>query len=550
MIIIAATNSFQALLIQPAVDQTLFNEHSNSKMLLQIPILIICVTVGKGVSMYYQQVLGTAITTKIINSIRLKVFKSFIRSDIQTFNEGSTARMVSVMLNDVNGMMGAISMLMSGVFKNFFSVIFLLAVMVYMNLKLTLVALIGFPLAAIPIIIVYKRINKYMTQNQLKMEAFTVVADDALRSVKVVKSYNSEEKEIDKLDDALNGLYKLAWRIARVSNIPSPLNETLIGVGTAAVLFYGGSLVMDGSSTPGSFFAFFAALMMAYKPMKSVGGLGAQLQICMICAARVFSHMDKLPKITDKPDAKKLENVKGEIEFKNVSFNYNAEVKALSDISFKLEAGKKYALVGNSGGGKSTVMNLLLRFYDTSSGEILIDGNNIKDVTMRSLRENISYVGQDVQLFDDTILENIRYGKPEASLEEVIEAAKMAEAHEFIEKLPQKYNSKAGQNGQNLSGGQRQRISIARAILRNTPILLLDEATSALDPISEKLIQKALEKLMEGKTSLTIAHRLSTVVNSDTIFVVGSGKIIEQGTHEQLLEQGEHYKSLYATQFK
>jgi len=549
MMLIAATNSFQALLIQPAVDNTLFNTATDNT-LYQIPIMIIVVTLMKGIAMYYQQVLSASTAAMINNQIRLRLYSSFIRYDIADHNNSSSAKMISLLVNDINGMMGAINLLISGVFKNLFSAVFLIAVMAYMNLKLTLIALIALPLAIVPFAIVYRKINKYTKQNQEQLEMFTVVADDGLRAVRLVKSINAENYEIGRLQRSLNGLYRIMWRIARVSNIPSPLNETLIGVGTAAVLFYGGSLVMSGNATPGSFFAFFAALMMAYKPLKSVGGLGSQLQICLICAGRVFNAIDKKPKITDAENAKKLENVKGNISFDNVGFSYREGVKALDDISFNVEAGKHYAFVGHSGGGKSTIMSLLLRFYDVTSGAIKIEGQDIRSVTLQSLRDNISYVGQDVQLFDLTVKENILYAKQNATDEEIIDAAKMAEAHEFIIQMPNGYASPVGQNGQKLSGGQRQRISIARAILKNSPILLLDEATSALDPISESLIQKALTKLMEGRTTLTIAHRLSTVIKADRIFVMQSGKIVEHGTHNELMEKGTLYKDLYSTQFQ
>jgi subfamily B ATP-binding cassette protein MsbA len=386
------------------------------------------------------------------------------------------------------------------------------------------------------------------------MESYTILMDDSLKASKVVKSYAAEEYEISRINDILKRLYKLSWKTARTSNVPGPLNETLVGVGIAAVLLYGGGLVVGGDATPGSFFAFFAAMMMAYKPLKSLSGINIQMQMCLVCAKRVFEMLDVETKIIDKPNAKILENVKGNIEFDNVTFNYSgnydSERNALQNINFKLEAGKSYAFVGHSGGGKSTIMNLLLRFYDPVSGVIKIDGNNISDVTINSLRSNISYVGQDVQLFDDTIFENIKYNNISANEEQVVEAAKLAEAHDFISALPERYNMRVGQNGQKLSGGQRQRISIARAILKNSPILLLDEATSALDPVSEKLVQKAFEKLMQGKTTLTIAHRLSTVLKADKIFVLRNGSIIEHGSHKELLSLNGEYANLYSKQFQ
>ncbi|MDX1948945.1 MAG: ABC transporter ATP-binding protein [Rickettsiales bacterium] len=549
MILVAGTNSMQALLIQPAVDETLFSKNSANAALYQIPILILVVTIAKAIFTYYQVVLSSLINNILINGMRLRLFRKFITSDMEYFNNYSSAKMLSNILNDINGMMGAINLILSGVFKNALSVIFLFAVMIYMNPTLTLISLIGVPLAIYPIILVYKKINKHMVNNQQQLELFTVVMDDSLRGAKVVKAYNAEDYETEKVNKSLLQLQKLAWKIARISNIPSQLNEALIGVGTAAVLLYGGSLVVNGTSTPGSFFSFFAALMMAYKPMKAVSGMNVQLHLCLICAKRVFNLIDYKNKIIDKIDAKTLSNVKGNINFEDVSFQYSDGKKVLENLSFKLESGKKYALVGHSGGGKSTILNLILRFYDVSSGKILIDENDVRDVTQKSLRDAIAYVGQEVQLFDDTIFENIRYTKKDATIDDVINAAKIAEAHEFISQFENGYYSQVGQNGAKLSGGQRQRIAIARAVISGSPILLLDEATSALDTNSENEIKIALQKLMQGKTTIAIAHRLTTVINSDEILVISKGKIIERGSHKALLELNGEYANLYFKQF-
>jgi subfamily B ATP-binding cassette protein MsbA len=551
MIVIASTNSFQALLIQPAVDQTLFNVgDQGGNFLYQIPILIFVVTLSKGIATYYQQVISSTTIVKMTNDLRVRLYEKYIKSDMEFYNNSSSANMMSSMYNDVQGMMGGINLLISGIFKNFFSVIFLFAVMLYQNPMLTLVSLVGLPLAIYPIYIVYRKVDKYMYKSQEQLANFTVLMDDSLRSAKVVKSYNAEEYEIGRMRKTLNGLFNSMWRIARVSNITGPLNEALIGIGTAAVLFYGGSLVVGGDATPGSFFSFFTALMMAYKPMKAVGGLNIQLQMCLVCARRVFEIMDAKPKIVDKPNAIALANVNGDIKFEDVHFSYIKDKKALNGINLHIEAGKTYAFVGHSGGGKSTIMSLLLRFYDPDSGSIKVEGHDIRDVTMNSLRHHISYVGQDVQLFDDTIKENIKYSNREATDEDIINAAKMAEAHDFIMECSSQYETQMGQNGQKFSGGQRQRISIARAILRNTPILLLDEATSALDPISEKQVQIAIAHLMQGKTTLVIAHRLSTVMNADKIFVINHGKIVEEGTHNELLAKNGEYAILYSKQFQ
>jgi subfamily B ATP-binding cassette protein MsbA len=324
----------------------------------------------------------------------------------------------------------------------------------------------------------------------------------------------------------------------------------LAGIGVAAVIWYGGHQVITGQTTPGAFFSFFAAMMMAYKPLKSVSNMNSGVQMGLAATTRLYKLLDEKPEIIDKPNAIDLPNVKGDIEFSQVCFSYIEGKQALNEVNFKIPAGKTVALVGHSGGGKSTIMSMILRFYDPSSGVIKLDGHDIKDLSIKSLRSSMSVVNQEVMLFDDTVLENIRYGKVDATEEQIIQAAKLAEADEFIQELPEKYHSKVGQNGIRLSGGQRQRIAIARAILYDAPILLLDEATSALDPISEKLIKDALAKLMKNRTSLVIAHRLSTVIHCDKIIVISHGQVVEEGTHQELLDKNGMYANLYLKQFE
>ena len=366
------------------------------------------------------------------------------------------------------------------------------------------------------------------------------------------KAYDCENFEISRMKKIIENVFIMGKKMSRISLIASPFVETLGGIGVAAVIWYGGMQVIEGTTTPGAFFSFFTAMLMAYRPLKSVSGMNSGVQLGLASLTRIYTMLDKKPEIVDKPNAIKIDikKVKGDINFDNVSFSYIDDKLALDKINLSIPAGKTTALVGHSGGGKSTIMSMILRFYDPSSGSIKLDNHDIRDLTISSLRSSMSVVNQEVMLFDDTIIENIRYGKENATKEQIIEAAKMAEADQFIQELPDKYETKVGQNGIRLSGGQRQRIAIARAILYNSPILLLDEATSALDPISEKLIKDALAKLMKNKTSIVIAHRLSTVMHADKIVVISNGKIVEEGTHKTLLKKNGAYAKLYHKQFE
>jgi subfamily B ATP-binding cassette protein MsbA len=417
------------------------------------------------------------------------------------------------------------------------------------SIELSLIAFIGFPLAAYPIYKIGRKLRNLSFRNQEMAGKFNSQMSDTLQYSKLVKAYHCEEFEINRMAKIIDSIYKMGRKISKLSLISSPFVESLAGFGVAAVIWYGGMQVINGTTTPGAFFSFFAAMMMAYRPLKSISGMNSGIQLGLAAATRFYQSLDEKPKIVDKNNAIDLQQVKGDIEFSNVNFHYQENQQTINNLNFCIKSGQSVALVGHSGGGKSTIMSLILRFYDPSSGKIILDGNNIADLTLKSLRSSMSVVNQEVMLFDDTILENIRYGKTNASEEQIIRAAKMAEADEFILALPQKYHTKVGQNGIRLSGGQRQRIAIARAILYDAPILLLDEATSSLDPISERLIKDALAKLMQGRTSVIIAHRLSTIMHCDKIIVIQEGRAVEEGSHRELLAKNGFYANLYHKQF-
>jgi subfamily B ATP-binding cassette protein MsbA len=548
MLVIAGTTSFHAWLIKPALDSVFVEK--NTTALVFIPIVVLLVTVIKGFATYYQLLTMNLLTMRITSDMRLRLYEHFIRSDIAKLHSKSSGDMIASIINEITSVVGLITTAMNGFVKQFFTLGALILVMFNQSVELSLVAFIGFPLAAYPIYRIGKRLRNLSYKNQEIASKFNSQMSDTLQYSKLVKAYHCEDFEVKRMGLIVDSAFKMAKKISRISLISSPFVESLAGIGVAAVIWYGGHQVITGQTTPGAFFSFFAAMMMAYKPLKSVSNMNSGVQMGLAATTRLYKLLDEKPEIIDKPNAIDLPNVKGDIEFSQVCFSYIEGKQALNEVNFKIPAGKTVALVGHSGGGKSTIMSMILRFYDPSSGVIKLDGHDIKDLSIKSLRSSMSVVNQEVMLFDDTVLENIRYGKVDASEEQIIQAAKLAEADEFIQELPEKYHSKVGQNGIRLSGGQRQRIAIARAILYDAPILLLDEATSALDPISEKLIKDALAKLMKNRTSLVIAHRLSTVIHCDKIIVISHGQVVEEGTHQELLDKNGMYANLYLKQFE
>lgn len=549
MLVIAGTTSFHAYLVKPALDSVFVDKDATA--LLYIPLLVLGVTVIKGFATYFQLLLMNIMNLRIMTDMRLRMYGHFIKSDISKLHSNSSGNMMASIFNEIGMITGMMNTAINGFVKQFFTLFALIGVMFYQSVELSLVAFVGFPLAAYPIYRLGQKLRKLSYKNQEMAGKFASQMTDTLQYSKLVKSYNCEDFEVRRMSRIVEDIFKMGKKISRISLVASPFVESLGGIGVAAVIWYGGYQVMHGQTTPGAFFSFFTAMLMAYRPLKSVSGMNSGIQLGLAASTRFYRAIDDLPKIVDKENAIELSDVKGDIAFENVDFSYIEEKKALDDVNLDIKAGQTVALVGHSGGGKSTIMNMILRFYDVESGCIKVDGNDIRDVKLKSLRKSMSVVNQEVMLFDDTVMENIRYGKENATQEEIIAAARLAEADEFISQLTEGYDTKIGQNGVRLSGGQRQRIAIARAILYNAPILLLDEATSALDPISERLIKEALDKLMANRTTIVIAHRLSTVIHADKIFVISGGKVVEAGTHKELLEKdGGVYANLYSKQFE
>lgn len=548
MFVVAGTTATHAYLVKPALDEVFVKK--NTAVLVIIPVVIMIITIIKAFASYFQMLMMNYINIYITADLRKELYGHFIYSDISDLNRTSSGEMISKIMMDIGRITGGISVAVNGFFKQLVTLISLIGVMFYQSVELSLIAFIGFPLAIYPVYKIGRKLRGLSFGDQAMAQKFISQMDDSLQYGKLVKSYNCEDFEVKRMSGIIDGITKIGKKITRLSLISSPFVEMLGGVGVAAVIWYGGFQVLKGTTTPGAFFSFFTAMMMAYKPLKSVSGMNSGIQLGLGATERYFETIDQKPKIKDKEGAKTIEDPKGHIKFHDVHFNYVEDKTALNGINLNIESGKVVALVGPSGGGKSTIMSMILRFYDPKSGAITLDDHDIRDLTIDSLRQSMSVVNQEVMLFDDSVFENIRYGKQDATEEQIMEAAKLAEADEFIRDLPDKYHTQIGQNGVMLSGGQRQRIAIARAILYNSPILLLDEATSALDPISEHLIKNALNKLMKGKTTVVIAHRLSTVMHADKICVVMNGKIVEEGTHKELLQKQGEYANLYNKQFE
>ena len=416
--------------------------------------------------------------------------------------------------------------------------------------RLALISFFVFPVAIYPIARLGKRMRKVTANTQDETGLFTAILDQSFQGIRVVKAYGMEGYETDRVSTLVERIFKLTIKSARIRALSSPIMETLGGTAVAVVIVYGGYRVINQNLDPGSFFSFITALLLAYEPMKRLANLNASLQEGLAGAQRLFDLLDIAPAIQDRPGAQPLPvPATGAITLDHVSFAYVTEQPALKDVSMKIPAGKTVALVGPSGAGKSTILNLIPRFHDVDGGTITIDGMDVRDATLASIYANISLVSQEVMLFDDTVLANIAYGKPGASLAEIEDAARHAAALDFIRELPQGFETMVGERGVKLSGGQRQRLAIARAILKNAPILLLDEATSSLDTESERHVQTALDHLMQNRTTLVIAHRLSTVVDADLIYVIQNGSIVECGSHTELVAKAGAYEKLYALQF-
>lgn len=543
MLVVAASTATTAYLLQPTIDEIFVNK--NQFYMIAMPLAFIVVGFLNAAADFGQQLALKYVGQRVVSDMQLDLFSHLVHADITLFHDQSSGRLISRLTNDIMLMRQSVSQVFTGAIKETCTMLFLGGMLVYKDWEMSLLAIFILVFAVMPITKLGKRMRRIADATQSQLGDFTAQLDDIFQGVRVVKSYHREDYEVERARLTIRQLFKLYYRASRTQSLASPIVGFVGTVAMAAVVAYSGYQAIHDGMTAGQITSFIASMVMAYRPIRTLAGLNTQMQEGMAAAGRFFSVIDTKPSIADVADAAPLAVQHGHIAFEDVSFHYATGSGGVSQLSFTVPAGKTVALVGASGSGKTTIMNLLLRFYDPAQGRITIDGADIRHCTLASLRQSLAFVSQDIVLFNDTIRANIAYGRLDATEEDIIAAAKKAHAHEFISALPEGYDTQIGPLGVKLSGGQRQRLSIARAILKNAPILLLDEATSALDTTSERAVQEALTDLMQGRTTLVIAHRLSTIQEADTILVLDGGKIRDQGRHDQLIITSPIYRTMH-----
>ena len=549
-VIVAGSTSSIAWLLDPAIEKLFINK--DQTLIYLIPIFIVVAFTTKGLSLYTAKVLLINVAEEVKKSIQSDMIKALIKSDTKFIESKHSGKYISNLNFDVELIKNVLSINLLNLIKDSLTLCGLLGVMFYQNWKLSLVAIIMIPLASIAAKSLGKRMGKVSTQAQERSGFLNKHLVEIFKNHKLIKIFQKENFESNRSDELISNLANKVKKINTVYVRSTPIMETLTGIMIAFLIFYSGRLIMSEELEINNFFSFLAAMMLAYQPVRSLATLNIGIQQGISAGKRIIPILDIKNEITNKEECDPIKLSKGEIVFNNVNFSYlkDAEQKTLKSVNISIEGGKISAFVGHSGAGKSTLLNLIPRFYDPDSGEIKIDNQSIHNVKLKSLRENISIVSQDTTLFDDTVINNIKYANLDATDNEVFEAAELAYATEFISKLKDGYNTVIGENGVRLSGGEKQRLSIARAILKKTKIILLDEATSSLDAETESKIQKAINHLTKDKTSLIIAHRLSTILNSDKIFVLDQGQVIDQGNHDDLIKKSIIYKNFYEKQLR
>ena len=548
-LVLAASTSSIAWLLDPAVEK-LFIEKNQNLMLL-IPLGIIVAFASKGLSLYAAKSIMISIGEEVKKAIQVDMMKNLIRADTETIEKRHSGKIITNLINDINFMTSLVSVGILNLFKDSLTLIGLLSVMFYQNWKLSLIAIIMIPLASYFARLLGKRVSKVTTEAMDLAGILNTYLMEIFRNHKLIKVFQKETYETSRANTALEQLKNKGKKLAIIYARSSPIMEFLTGIMIAILIYYSGNLIMSGEIAINNFFSFLAAMMLAYQPVRSLATLNLTINQGLASSKRILPVIDQKHDILEDKNLDELKVSNGTISFENVSFNYNSNARViLQNINLNIAGGEMTSLVGHSGAGKSTILNLIPRFYDCKKGEIKIDDQSIKNKRLSSLRKNVSLVSQETTLFDDTILNNIKYANLNATDQEIKEAAKLSFSDEFIEMLPNKYNTMIGENGIRLSGGEKQRLSIARAFLKNSRIILLDEATSSLDSETEKKIQDALSFLTKGKTTLVIAHRLSTVLNSQKIYVIDHGEVVAEGNHKELLNNSPVYKNFYDKQIQ
>ena len=547
MAIAAASTALRAWLMEPVLDRIFIARESSLLFLLGGAALVLAIL--KGLADYGQTVLMSRIGQRVLTDVQNALFARLMAADLAYFNAHPTGTLISRFTNDVGLLRNAAANVLAGMGRDAVTVVFLIGLMFYQDWGLALISFFVFPLAIRPIVGIGRRMRRVSANTQAETGQLMTLLTQTFQGARHVKAYGMEKYEAARASALFERIFALVDRANRTRFRAAPMMETLGGVAIAVVILYGGHQVISGARTPGAFFSFITALLLAYQPMKALAILNASLQEGLAAAQRIFEILDIEPNIQDRPDARPLRVGRGEVRFEQVCFGYRPGTVALDNVSFTVAGGSTLALVGRSGAGKSTALNLIPRFYDVDAGSIAIDGQDLREVKLASLRASIALVSQEISLFDDTVRANIAYGRLDASDAEIEAAAVAAGADGFIRELPDGYHTMVGEHGVLLSGGQRQRLAIARAMLKDASILLLDEATSALDSESERQVQTALRRLMHGRTTIVIAHRLSTIIGADMICVLDRGHVAETGKHAQLLARNGIYARLYETQF-
>ncbi len=548
-LILAASTSSIAWLLDPAIEK-LFIQKNQSLMLL-IPLAIIIAFSGKGLSLYLAKSIMISVGEDVRKAIQVDMMKNLIKADTETIETKHSGKFITNLINDVNFMTGLVSVGILNLLKDSLTLIGLLSVMIYQNWKLSIIAIIMIPLASFFARLLGKRVSKVTVQTMDIASVLNTHLLEIFRNHKLIKIFQKETYETSRANNALEQLKNKGKKLAIIYARSSPIMEFLTGIMIAILIYYSGNLISSGEIAVNNFFSFLAAMMLAYQPVRTLATLNLTINQGIAAAKRILPVIDQKHKISEDENLSGLNISDGTINFEKVNFSYNSSSRTiLNDINLNIKGGEMTSLVGHSGAGKSTILNLIPRFYDCTNGDIKIDNQSIREKRLSSLRKNVSLVSQETTLFDDTILNNIKYANLNASDQEIREAAKLSFSEEFIDLLPNKYNTLIGENGIRLSGGEKQRLSIARAFLKNSKIILLDEATSSLDSETEKKIQNALSFLTKGKTTLVIAHRLSTILNSNKIYVIDNGKVVAEGDHIKLLNNSEIYKNFYNKQIQ